>query len=130
MATLISEPGPFQQKILQHPQMKSVMELVRAQSYAFPENESPYEWAILKECRRRSRRSRRAIDPQVAAAVASRFDRRPFEPRERVRGDGNILAHANPRKAGARRGGGAESDRHGDPAAGEAVTCAFLVEDV
>lgn len=48
MAVLASEPGAFQNAVVQHPDVQKAIGLIRDESALFPERDSPTEWALLK----------------------------------------------------------------------------------
>ncbi len=48
VANAFDESGPIQQKLLQHPDIRAVVALLKEETLAFPKGHSPYEWQLLK----------------------------------------------------------------------------------
>lgn len=68
LAVAASEPGPFQQKVLQNPDIQKVIAQIKSESASFPQGTSVYEWAMLKNA-----------DPATAGKIADILRARPRE---------------------------------------------------
>jgi hypothetical protein len=49
VVVLLSEPGPFKQKVAAHPDVRAALAMARAESQAFADGYSAEDWAALKE---------------------------------------------------------------------------------
>lgn len=68
MAVAASEPGPLQQKVLENPDTQKAIAIMRADTSAYPEGASIYEWAMLKNA-----------DAKAAGNIAVELRKRPRE---------------------------------------------------
>ena len=59
MVAVASEPGPFREKVLQHPAVRRAAGIVAEEGRRYPEGQSSFDWALLK-----------GTDPAAAEAAA------------------------------------------------------------